>query len=443
MRRLLILSAVAMFFISGLSAQNLHNGHEYVDLGLSVKWATCNVGADTPEDYGDYYAWGETTTKDTYYASNCTTWKQDVGDIAGVPQYDAATARWGGDWRMPTLEEFNELLNNCTWKWTTREGFKGYEVISNVNGNAIFMPAAGYCVEEGRIDGRGVRGMYWASTHAAEGTQYAYNFYFDSGYQCAYWISRADGHSVRPVLNIDGGDKSNGREDSGVENSNDDTTKRGSVTKRTDEELVDGGSVNDAPTKAESTKNSSVQKVTNATYNGHKYVDLGLSVKWATCNVGADRPEDYGDYYAWGDTETKDSYPRGNCETNHMNLGDIKGTDRDVAHVKWGGNWRMPTVDEFDELLNKCTWTWTTQNGKSGYKVTSRVNGNSIFLPAAGYRDGDSLGYDGSSGHYWSSMPYQDYTMFALILFFESGDNYVAGGRGYRSNGRSVRPVLN
>ena len=121
---------VAMMSIaSGAGAQNLHNGHAYIDLGLSVKWATYNVGADSPDEYGDYYAWGETATKSSYYAKNCITWEQEVGDISGTLQYDAATAKWGGSWRMPSLEEFNELQNNCTWEWTTLGGANGYKVI--------------------------------------------------------------------------------------------------------------------------------------------------------------------------------------------------------------------------------------------------------------------------------------------------------------------------
>ena len=133
---------------------------------------------------------------------------------------------------------------------------------------------------------------------------------------------------------------------------------------------------------------------------GHEYVDLGLSVKWATCNVGATKPEEYGGYYAWGETEEKEEYYESN-----MNIGkNIAGTEYDVAHVKWGGNWRMPTRAEQDELREKCKWEWTTVNGVSGYKVTSKKNGNSIFLPAAGYRSGVEVYYRCGCGYYWSSL---------------------------------------
>ena len=180
-------------------------------------------------------------------------------------------------------------------------------------------------------------------------------------------------------------------------------------------------------------------KDTTGTINGHEYVDLGLSVKWATCNVGASKPEDYGNYYAWGETYTKSSYDSDNCETYGKNIGDIGGTARDVAHVKWGGTWRMPTLDEIEELLDNCDYEWTTLNGVYGGKFTSKKNGKSIFLPAAGWRYGTSRGNAGSHGYYWSSPPYESYTQVACNLYFGS-DNHDWDWR-YRYYGRSVRPV--
>lgn len=106
--------------------ENKINGHEYVDLGLpsGLKWATCNVGANSPSEYGDYYAWGETTTKTSYTYENSKTYNKKIGDIGGNASYDAARANWGGTWRMPTKEEFDELLNKCTCTWTTQGGKK-------------------------------------------------------------------------------------------------------------------------------------------------------------------------------------------------------------------------------------------------------------------------------------------------------------------------------
>ena len=185
------------------------------------------------------------------------------------------------------------------------------------------------------------------------------------------------------------------------------------------------------------------------------YVDLGLSVKWATCNVGADSPEDYGDYFAWGETEPKSTYDwstykwcQGSrttmtkyCDNSFYGTVDNKtqlDLSDDAAHVNWGDSWRMPTDDEWEELAVKCTWTWTTQNGVEGRKVTSRTNGNSIFLPAAGCYC-SSLDYAGSDGYYWSSSLHWDNLSTAWgVLFYSSS---VGWGNGDRYRGRSVRPV--
>ena len=174
--------------------------------------------------------------------------------------------------------------------------------------------------------------------------------------------------------------------------------------------------------------------------NGHYYVDLGLSVKWATCNIGADSPEDYGNYYAWGETETKDSYTTSNSVTYHVEImDDIAGdADYDAATANWGGSWRMPTYAEMRELKNNCTWTWTTENDVNGYLVTGS-NGNSIFLPAAGDDNGSSAG---SVGSYWSSTPDSSkaYYYYSYRMYFDSSGHYVYA-EGSRSSGHTVRPV--
>ena len=185
-------------------------------------------------------------------------------------------------------------------------------------------------------------------------------------------------------------------------------------------------------------------RATTGTIAGHEYVDLGLSVMWATCNVGASSPEDYGDYYAWGETSTKSSYGEDNCETYGKSIGDIGGTSRDVAHVKWGGSWRMPTEAEFDELLDSdnCTWTWITLGGHKGCKVTSKKNGNSIFLPVTGVRYETSLGRAGRYGDYWSSTPDRSHTQYAYYLYFcDSYDSDLDTSRDYRDWGHTIRPV--
>ena len=169
-----------------------------VDLGLSVKWATCNVGAERPEEYGDYFAWGEISPKDSYTSDNCLTYGVQMPDISGNPQYDAATANWGGAWRMPTPSEISELKENCTWEWTTLNGVNGYNV-TGPNGNSIFLPAAGYRYDTSS-DGVGSYGDYWSSTPVGDGGYYAYYLYFDSDGYAWDWNGRYGGQSVRPVL---------------------------------------------------------------------------------------------------------------------------------------------------------------------------------------------------------------------------------------------------
>ena len=194
--------------------------------------------------------------------------------------------------------------------------------------------------------------------------------------------------------------------------------------------------------------------------NGYEYVDLGLpsGLKWATMNVGATKPEEYGEYFAWGETEPKTDY---SWSTYKFELGTGKngplskyvtnssyGTvdnktvldpEDDAANVNWGGSWRMPTAEECDELINKCTWTWTTQNGVKGRLVTG-PNGKSIFLPAAGDRSGSSLNGAGSYGSFWSSSLYTDDPSGAWYVYFNSG-NVGRGSTYTRFFGQSVRPV--
>ena len=178
---------------------------------------------------------------------------------------------------------------------------------------------------------------------------------------------------------------------------------------------------------------------TTGTINGHQWVDLGLSVKWATCNVGASSPSDYGGYYAWGETRTKSEYTADNCSTYGINIGDISGDSRyDAARANWGGTWRLPTQAEMQELIDKCTWTWTSQGGRNGYRVTG-TNGSSIFLPAAGSRYGSSFNSSRDSGYYWSSTPDESDARNAYNLIFGSSVHYLYWDSRYY--GESVRPV--
>lgn len=183
-------------------------GHGYVNLGLpsGVKWATCNIGAEKPDENGAYFAWSETVSKTEYTDKNCRNYNKDVSALnsAGIitfenvltDTYDCASAIWGSSWRMPTKEEFDELVNKCSWKWTSSGGKAGYRV-TGPNGKSIFLPAAGYMYGSSSFD-VGEAGGYWSAT-CYQGKHNAYYLVFTNGNRKVDWSSRGFGRSIRPV----------------------------------------------------------------------------------------------------------------------------------------------------------------------------------------------------------------------------------------------------
>ena len=446
--------------------------YEYVDLGLSVLWATCNVGAEKPEDYGDYYPWGEVEVKDNNSwssykwcnGSNNTLTKYNYYSWAGTvdnkttlePEDDVAHVLWGGDWRMPTMAEHNEIYNNCTWTWYGRgnsefNGVAGYKVTSNIEGftdRSIFLPVAGYALKAS-FTSVGSIGYYWYSTLDTEYPDFAYSLRLSQ--ESVSWRSsgrRDIGSSVRPVcpseewlssVNISFVEDSKkmivgGKAELNVSvKQNDVVQSNPPVVWSSDNPsvavvdvygYVKALSIGTAHITAsiQSISTQCTVKVVDESELEHEYVDLGLSVKWATCNVGATQPEESGNRFAWGETESKSRYDLTNykfylsgsyedCDLlfskyitdDTLGIVDNKTTldlEDDVAHVKWGGSWRMPTEAEQKELRESCTWTWTTEEGVHGYRVTSNKPGftdKSIFLPT---------NYNVAPyyfGYYWSS----------------------------------------
>lgn len=192
-------------------------------------------------------------------------------------------------------------------------------------------------------------------------------------------------------------------------------------------------------------------------FGGHAYVDLGLpsGLLWATCNVGANSPEEFGDYFAWGEIQTKSNYDWITykwCNGDYFSLTkyntnsdfgiaddltELELSD-DAAYANWGAGWRMPTNEEMEELLNTCTAEWTTQNGVYGRLITG-LNGNTIFFPATGYYEGNELWGNDNDGHYWSSSLDPVYTARAYNMGFFFGD--IGIGNDHRCYGQPVRPV--
>ena len=483
--------------------------YQAVDLGLpsGIKWASFNVGARAPWEYGDYYAWGETEEKEDYswetykwcngtstsMTKYCTNSDYGTVDNKSVldPEDDVATVKWGGDWRMPTEAEQAELRNNCDWEWTEVDGVAGYNVKSRVNGNSIFLPAAGYC-RDADVKSKGDVGYYWSSSLDGSNSSYAFCLGFDENDNGRYGYYRFYGRTVRPVCGAPAAPVLNytvsvlGNEN-GTVLINGENVASASLANGTEVTVVAtandgyefaGWFIGDSDTAVSTdavytfTVEENVSLVAKferrKTFkDGYEYVDLGLpsGLKWATFNVGATKPEEYGGYYAWGETEEKEDYSWETykwCNGTSTSMtkyctGKWFGTidhktvldlEDDIAHVKWGGDWRMPTTEEQRELLNNCTWTRATQNGVNGYKVTG-PNGNSIFLPAAGYRYGTDVYNRGDYGYFWSSSAQGYYSYSALGLSFGDGDYDLSFGDGDcglssydRCYGQSVRPVI-
>ena len=300
-----------------------------VDLGLSVKWASANMGASSPRKPGAYIAWGETSPKAGLYSYD--NYKKIWTDKL-EPESDAVMVRIGGGWRMPDADDLWELKNKCTWQFIETKDSCGYIITSNVpgyEGRSIFLPAVGYKDNlEDRVTMNQMR--YGSYKTLAYNTQVA-----DVGLGSPH---NSAGCPIRPVLETAG------------------TKKAGPD-----------------PVKP---------------LNHDAMVDLGLSVLWADCNVGANTPEELGAHFAWGETTEKTYYTNENYKLKgkYNSWGNRKRLDAadDAAHVNWGGKWRMPTKEEYAELFKNCEWADTTINGVEGFLFTSKVPGyssNSIFLP--------------------------------------------------------------
>lgn len=191
---------------------------------------------------------------------------------------------------------------------------------------------------------------------------------------------------------------------------------------------------------------------------GHGYVNLGLSsgTLWATCNIGANLPTDYGDYFAWAEIKPKKSYTRDNCSTYEMYYADgikenikkdtVRATIRvignpryDASAAMWGGNWTLPSADDFAELNKECSWVYRTTNGHKGYIVTG-ANGNSIFLPAGGYIEDTHKSQVGMGGYYWTGDYWDQYERSTSFNFTDTFHDGVIWS--YRNKGKTIRPIL-
>ena len=377
-----------------------------VDLGLpsGTLWAAGNIGAEQPWETGKYFAWGETIG---YTEDNVNSGKRSFNSagytasiISGdlTLEQDAAHVNLGGNWQMPTTDYYQELIDNCIYSFYSN--YRGTGVAcavfkSMVNGNELVIPCTGYYNGITKLsDGYAYCwSSSWSSSSAAK-RGYGSNTFIATSTSNRYY-----GINVRAI--VPG------------------TKTPGSGT---------------------------------GTENNYKYVDLGLpsGLKWATCNVGASSPEQTGLYFAWGETTgytgeqvtsgvrafSKDVYNSGPAASISANL----TLEQDAARANLGGNWRMPTKDDYQELFDNCNVTWVSnykEKGVAGRLFISNINGNMLFLPAAGTGNNSSVNNIGSNGYYWTSSWYSSTS--AYQLHFICGEQSFGYYRRYY--GRPVRGV--
>ena len=407
-----------------------------VDLGLSVKWARWNIGAEKETDYGYLVPWGADNKNATAYVGN------DQPNISGTP-LDIAHNEWGSEWRMPTREEIKELYENC--KVTSEYNNGVFGVRFSRRGESLFLPYGGLGKETDRKY-EGVAAYLWSSENI--GGYVAYGYLISTpGTDYAFEESEAqkvNGRSIRAVFGVN--NKDNFKPDD--QGGDDPVTPGGDdpVTPGGDDPVTPGG---DDPQPGDTPEDVVA-------------VDLGLTsgTLWANMNVGASHPYDSGYYYAWGETEEKsdhnymlDYYKYWSADGGYQKIGKASGstyelaglTEYDPATKDWGSIWCMPTLKQMNELVEECTWEWVADNANyeyvPGYLIKSKKNSNSIFLPAVSYYSGKSKGSFGK-GRYWTSSYYlpDDLRRHAWALSIEK-DGAIQTLYDLRQYGMPVRPV--
>lgn len=496
-----------------------------VDLGLpsGLLWADRNVGASEPGYFGDYFAWGDTKAMKAAPEQSTYAFKDSQYDsYYTLPAAnDAATQNLGAGWRMPTRAEFQELMDHATWTYGV------YRWNVSGNGNTISFPFCGMIWTMYPANSTDF-GRYWTSSKLSGTGVMKRPYYVDltkSAYSIKYDNSSAStncyvGYSIRPVCEANGGYllTINARTEDRT-SSNTYRCTSGQVISVTPVSVTEGSFVKWTDAEG-NTVTSGVNPDTHAltltvtadavytawftssetpveddreyiyqddSRNGKELnfagvegeealavpegaVDMGLSVYWASSNLGASSPEQAGDYYAWAETATKtiynwEQYRYSQGGTNKVTkystgyqFGYAGFTDNktvlddadEVVKTLKGGNWRMPTPGEYQELLDQCTWQWGFRNHVYGYTVTA-PNGKTLFLPASGYQYGSeksTLNPEGSNhlllqgtwGYYWTNTldPYD--SQYAKCFKLSNTDVRQVGND-LRRDGLSVRPV--
>lgn len=444
-----------------------------VDLGLSVQWAPFNLGAANASEPGFLVGWGDVTGRnhstDLKYYPTLT----PDGHIVNT-SYDLAKVMWEDKWRMPTDGEINELITQCDWEWTEQDGVNGYLVKSRTNENSIFLPVTG--VRTGEETGEADMGYYWSGM-LSENKTYAQMLGLTENTFTMTEMERYLGMAIRPVygdykqkvevaINENGVTK--GAEtvslpliftgtlsyvsDYGVAYATSESTlnvqgnsrvNKSGVPNETTTITVGGLESNTtyyfkayAVTEGNYVESNVISVTTDAKFPIPDAVDLGLSVKWAKWNMGASSEYEVGGYYGWGDPTgenpswTSSDYASGYTKTT------ICGTSYDIATANWGAGWRLPTVEEVKELMDKSTITAKTLNGVAGYMLT--CNGQSIFLPKGGYEYKGTIS-NNSVAMYWTGEQNDELHPHDLVIL--SRTQYEVSYNTNKATHMLIRPV--
>lgn len=448
---------------------------ESIDLGLGVKWASCNIGVSKSSGYGDKLAWGELYPKEYYnwrtydyckdgnYDGGIT----DIGSDISKTEYDVAHELWGDNWRMPTIKEARELVDNCNWEWIDNEGISGMK-ITGYNGNSIFLPSD-------NIDSNS--SSYWTSTEG-EYKRYAGALNFNNqDYIGPLFSDKYLGMFIRPVtshniqknylsINVTGsGNVVLGKVS--VHNGE----KHFYVDKNYKSILNFHPDLNEWVLKLYVNGKDVTENINNEQYillnnSDSTYVrivfsnsnipsdaiDLGLSVLWANRNIGAEAPEKMGTWIPWGATQqAPNGWSDYLCEdylcggdldpiyaAGFFKNKDIAGSAFDQAHVLLGSGWQLPSDDQFNELIDKCEWNRENISGTNGYRITG-PNGNSIFLPENGYLMPGGRGVYSNNCYYWSSTLHSKTEGGTLCVLLPDAKYITSNVRCYNQN---IRPIF-
>lgn len=318
---------------------------------------------------------------------NSKTHGKDMDDISGNATYDVATAKWGKGWRMPTKEEFDELVRYCPFpQYVKKNGRLGQEFTNDKNKRTLFLPATGHKEYGSKHENATVCGNYWTSTPQKDSYKNgAHEYHYGAALGEMGVGERSSGFAVRAV--------------------------------------IDNDAMITVPSQGQA--------------DGHQWVDLGLpsGIKWAACNVGAKSSEELGHTFQWACIAPEIPDVSHRAESYGKWMSGIGGSAQyDAAASMWGGAWRMPTKVDIQELMDNCTWEYTTLGRVTGCKAISKINGNYIFFP---FGDNDTM------ASYWTSIPMNSKSLgnYDAYALFMSKDMINICTKG-RNTDHPIRPVM-